>query len=217
MKLYIILSCIALMLSFACNARDINGKWMLIRNPEILGGPLVNIMEIENDSIFSYNFKKLIEKDKIKIVNNTLYLKDSLSVNFSFINENVMEITSPQGKQDSYNQFRYVRIVPTNDRSDQINNFEDQTFGLSFANEELLFKMGEKKAKEYIIIVKNPRIVTDKIGIEKWEKTYFLCFYLFNRLHYAFPIKEIKEDYLSLYDIPGKFKDLTAKRIIESE
>jgi len=213
MKQYIILSFFVIFTTSSIQAQEINGKWMKIPIPNSISYPKINILEIENDSISAYNFNKLYEKNKIVIRNNTFHLNDTITVGFSFINENMFELKSPNHKQDMGVSYRYVRLLPTIDENKLVNSLENTSYSISFAYEKLRFKLGERKDKDDVNIINDPPIASDYSNIETFGDTYFLCFHLLDRISYAFPIREIYSDSLILYGIPKVEGELIARRV----
>lgn len=209
-----VLAFLSLILIFSIgNAQDIRGKWMQIRIPNSMNYPLVNIIEIRSDSIFAFDFDKLYEKGKTKILGkNTLVLNDSLIVDFKFIGDNILEQKSVNDVNVEH-PVKFVRLLPTKDQDNQVDSLYNKSFSIHFAHEKMKFVLGEKKAKGDAIIMDNPSIVTDHIIIEKVQKTYFLCFYLLEKLSYAFPIKEIDSDTLIIYGIPNSENEVVARRV----
>lgn len=175
--------------------------------------PKINILEIKNDSLLAYNFNKLYEKNKIEIRNNTFHLNDTISVGYSFINGDKFELKSPPDKQGWDVSHRYVRLIPTKDIKKLVDSLGNTTYRISFPNDKLIFKLGEKKENGNAYIVDDPPMASDYSSIEKFGETYFLCFYLLEHLNYAFPIKEINPDSLILYGFPSIENEVIARKV----
>jgi hypothetical protein len=211
MRTYILAIVFTLTLNLLVQAQDINGVWMKIPIPNSISYPNINILKINNDSIFAYDFKKLYEKNKVKISENAFYLNDTITVNYSFINDNIFKLNSLNNEEDFNISFRYVRLMPTKDKYHLVDSLENVTYNIHFNNETMIFTLGEKKEKGHEIIIDAPPIAADYTRIEKFGRIYFLCLYALNRLTYAFPIKEIHSNSFVIYGVPGYENDVIAE------
>ena len=195
------------------NAQDIKGKWMQVKIPNSISTPPVNIIEITSDSIFSYNFDKLLEKGKIEITDKGLVLQDTISIEFEFLNDNVFAQRHSSNYEQKNAAFRFVRLLPTKDKGKLADDLQNTIYSIPFGYEKMTFKLGERKVKGDAIIINTPPTATDYNNIEKIGETYFLCFYTLEYLTYAFPIKEMHPDSLVLYGVPNAENEVIARRI----
>ncbi|CAN0575732.1 unnamed protein product, partial [Ectocarpus sp. 12 AP-2014] len=110
-KIWIFLTSIFIFISL--NAQDINGKWIEFEIPNSLRSKHVNIIEIKNDSLFSYNFNQLEEKTKIKISENTITLLDTINVDYRFSGHNILELRPYYQNKIDDDPAIFHRLLPT--------------------------------------------------------------------------------------------------------
>ncbi|WP_299527080.1 hypothetical protein [Winogradskyella sp.] len=196
------------------HGQDIKGEWMQVKIPNHINYPPISIVELKIDSIFSYNFNELIKKGKLEIKgNNSIVLNDSVTFEFRFIGNNIFEekINNPVGQKND--AFRYVRLLPTKDKNNLVESLKNKIYQISLPDEKVTFELGKKMHADNAIIISNPPIAANYTSIEKFKNTYFLCFYAVKHRTYAFPIKEINENYFSIYGIPKEENELIVERI----
>lgn len=186
---------------------------MIVKVQNSINYPSVNIIEIREDSILSFDYNKLYKKGKIKIIDeNTLELMDSLTVDFDFTGNDVMVQKSVNQVKLDY-PVKFVRLLPTKDSYHLVDSLKLKTYQITFPNEKVLVKLGEKLPPDDAVIINHPPLAANHIDIEKFGETYFLCFYALEYRTYAFPIKEISSESIILYGFPEVENDIVAKRV----
>lgn len=214
MKSYkLVLLCLIIIAPLSLMAQDIRGKWMQVKIPHYISYPQINIIEITGDSIFSYNFDRLYDKGKVEITHDQLILRDTISIEFEFLGNNIFVQNTPNQIEDDNTEFKFVRLLPTEDLNNMAKSLDSTIYRIPFPNEKLTFKLGEKMNQGHAYIINDPPIAFDHSSIEMFGETYFLCFYTLGRLSYVFPIKEIYSDSLVLYGIPGAENEVVARRV----
>lgn len=202
-----------LIVPFLGQTQDIKGKWMQVKIPDFLSYPSVNIIEITNDSIFSYDFDRMIDKGRLAIKEEELILKDTISVQYRFLKDDVFEQRPKNQDVKDSTVFKFVRLLPTKDCHGIADDIQGGIYQIPFTYETMKFKVGEKLANGNAHTIDDPPIATDYVSIELLGNTYFLCFHTLGRINYAFPIKEICPDSLILFGIPRVNEEVVAKRL----
>ena len=199
-KIWIFLTSIFIFISL--NAQDINGKWIEFEIPNSLRSKHVNIIEIKNDSLFSYNFNQLEEKTKIKISENTITLLDTINVDYRFSGHNILEVRPYYQNIIDDDPAIFHRLLPTKLGSNVKGDFEGFSYTVQLEKENLSFKLGEKRSIKDLIRIYYPPLVSDMVSINSFAGTSFLCFYQLGIIRYAFPIIELKKSSMIIYGIP---------------
>ncbi|UOY06037.1 hypothetical protein L0P88_19185 [Muricauda sp. SCSIO 64092] len=195
-------------------AQDITDIWMQIKMPNTISYPIINIVEITNDSVFSYEFDELKDKGTIDISRkNILVLNDSLKIDYKFYNENNFELTNYGKNLEENYKVRFSRLTPTIDKNNFVNSLENKIYKMELPYDSVSFKLGRDLSSDDPIIIKNPPIAADSICLERFGKTFFLSFYNSNSRIYAFPIREIKKDSFTIYGIHGIYDEIVIERV----
>ncbi len=192
-------------------AQKINGRWINIRQPNELVFPLVQIIEIENDSIANFDFGDHHERLALSIDNDRVTVGDSISGYFTFRGKNQLEFSSKREKGDSGNnsvKLEYVRLYPTKDESGLGNKIESNIYEFTYNGFRNKIAFNRILDEQELIYLHEHTVIGNFIELREWKGTYFIVFYFNDILTYAFPIKEIKPDYVTIYGIPGKNVDV---------
>ena len=192
-------------------AQDIEGRWINIRQPDELVFPLVQIIEIEGDSISNIDIEGHYEKYAISIDDDKVTIRDSISGYFTFRGENQLEFSSKREKDDSGDKpvkLEYVRLYPTKDENGFANKIESNIYEFQYDGFKNKIVFNTALDEQELIYLQEYTVVGDFIELRKWKGTYFIVFYLNDILTYAFPIREIKPETVTIYGVPGKKFDV---------
>lgn len=197
-------------------AQKINGKWLNIRQPDELVFPLVQIIEIENDSIANFDFGNHYEKLALSIDRNRITIDDSISGYFNFRGENQLDFKSNieiSNTANSQSTLNYVRLFQTIDECGLGNKIASNIYEFHYNGFRNKIIFNKELNESELVYLKEYTVIGNSIKLKKWQGTYFIAFYFNNILTYAFPIREIKPEYLTIYGVPGKNFDVKLRMV----
>ncbi|MEM8508800.1 MAG: hypothetical protein AAF717_13265 [Bacteroidota bacterium] len=194
-------------ISINLGAQEINGKWINIRQPDELMYPLVQIIEFANDSISNFDFKNQYDKYPVRISDNRIIISDSISGFFTFKKGNRIEfIAQPKERKvmDTDTRLNYIRLCRTIDKDSLAEKIESYRYEFPYKNFRNTVVFNKKLDESEFIYLQKHTIIGDFITLKEWEGIYFLTFYFNDILTYAFPIKEIQPNDITIYGVPEK-------------
>ncbi|MFD2588424.1 hypothetical protein ACFSQJ_15920 [Croceitalea marina] len=195
-------------------SQNIDGRWMHVRDPSLSLTPVLEIMRIEMDSIYIYDYNNLIEKGPAILEDRIILYKDTLTLRYTLANNNKLNVNSSSTKENTAKYpLEFIKLTQT--KGELINSLTSNTYIFPFFKPALEVRIGEEIHDNNILYIKNKSFLVNKIIVEYSEGTYFLSFYLRETRKYTFPIREIFKDSFSVYGVPGFSNELLIKRVNE--